>query len=46
MFEGIHLLSIQTADVRKRMILNVQAVHLQIATLLGEPVLKFYVFSD
>ena len=44
MFEGIHILLIQAGEFRKRMVLNVQDVYLQIATLLGEPISKFYVF--
>jgi hypothetical protein len=31
---------------RKRMVTNVNAVHVQIATLLGPPMLKFYVFAE
>jgi hypothetical protein len=46
MFEGIHVLFVHAAALRKRLVLNVQPVHLQIATLLGDPVLKFYVLSD
>lgn len=46
MFEGIHLLLIQTEQFRKRLVTNVQPVHLQIATLLGAPVLKFYTFEE
>lgn len=46
MFEGIHVLMIQTAHIRKRMVTNVQAVHLQIASLLGDPILKFYTFEE
>jgi transposase len=46
MFEGIHVLFIHAASVRKRLVLNVEPVHLQIAILLGEPVLKFYVLLD
>lgn len=45
MFEGIHILLIHIGRVRKRMILNVREVHLQIARLLGDPILKFYTFS-
>lgn len=45
MFEGIHILLIQTDTLHKRMVTNVQAVHLQIATLLGDPILKFYTFD-
>ena len=46
MFEGIHVLFVHAAALRKRLVLNVEPVHLQIATLLGEPVLKFYVLPD
>ena len=46
MFEGIHILLIETAHFRKRMVTNVQDVHLLIATLLGEPILKFYTFDE
>ncbi len=45
LFEGIHVLRIQTNEFRKRTVTNVREVHLQIATLLGEPMLKFYVSS-
>ncbi len=34
MFEGIHILTIQTDVFRQRMVTNVQEIHLQIATLL------------
>lgn len=44
MFEGIHILLIHVGEVRKRMVLNVREVHLQIARLLGDPILKFYTF--
>jgi transposase len=46
MFEGIHLLTITMGERRKRMVTNVTDLHLQIATLLGLRVLKFYVFED
>jgi transposase len=46
MFEGIHVLTITAGDQRKRMVTNVTDLHLQIATLLGHRVLKFYVFED
>lgn len=46
MFEGIHILNIETAQFRKRMVTNVQDAHLQVATLLGEPILKFYTFDE
>jgi transposase len=46
MFEGIHVLTITIGDVQKRMVTNVSDVHLQIATLLGKRVLKFYVFAE
>lgn len=42
MFEGIHILLIETGDMRKRMVLNIQEVHLKIAGLLGEQILDFY----
>jgi len=45
-FEGIHILNIETTQFRKRMVTNVQELHLQIATLLGNPVLKFYTFDE
>ncbi len=45
-FEGIHILLIETKFFRKRMVTNVQDVHLQIATLLGDPILKFYTFDE
>ncbi len=46
MFEGIHVLTIWLGERRQRLVTNVQAVHLQIATLLGEPILAFYTFQD
>jgi hypothetical protein len=46
MFEGIHILLAETSELRKRMVLNVQDVHRQIATLLGETVLQFYLLND
>jgi transposase len=46
MFEGIYLLFIQTDHFRKRIVTNVQAVHLQIAALLGKSILKFYTFEE
>lgn len=46
MFEGIHVLTIWLSERRQRLVTNVQAVHLQIATLLGEPILKFYTFEE
>jgi transposase len=46
MFEGIHILTIAIGDVRRRMLTNVTDLHLQIATLLGEPVRKFYIFEE
>jgi transposase len=46
MFEGIHILIIQTDTFRQRMVTNVKEVHLQITTLLGEPILKFYTFDE
>lgn len=46
MFEGIHVLTVTMGGFRRRMVTNVSAVHLQIATLLGERVLKFYVFEE
>ena len=46
MFEGIHILNIQTNTFRQRIVTNVNEVHLQIATLLGDLVLKFYTFED
>jgi transposase len=46
MFEGIHLLLIEGGEVRKLMVLNVQEVHIQIAKLLGEPVLAFYTWVE
>jgi transposase len=46
MFEGIHILTIMVGGSRKRMVTNVNAVHVQIATLLGPPMLKFYVFAE
>lgn len=46
MFEGIHVLTVWLGEQRQRLITNVQAVHLQIATLLGEPILKFYTFEE
>jgi len=36
MFEGIHVLTATMGGLRRRMVTNVSAVHLQIATLLGE----------
>jgi len=46
MFEGIHILLIETGDMRKRMVLNIQEVHLKIAGLLGEPILDFYTCAE
>lgn len=46
MFEGIHVLFIHAAALRKRLVLNVEPVHLQIDALLGAPVLKFSVLPD
>jgi len=46
MFEGIHVLTATRDGLRRRMVTNVNAVHLQIATLLGDSVLKFYVFEE
>jgi transposase len=46
MFEGIHILTIQTDTFRQRMVTNVKEVHLQIATLFGDPILKFYTFEQ
>ena len=46
MFEGISILSIHGEAHTKRMIVNLQEVHRQIASLLGDSVLKFYVFED
>lgn len=46
MFEGIHVLLIQSDPFPRRLVTNVQPVHLQIATLLGPPILKFYTFEE
>jgi len=46
MFEGIHILIIHTDTFRQRLVTNVKEVHLQIAALLGEPILKFYTFDE
>jgi len=46
MFEGIHILLVETGQTRQRRTLNVPDVHIQIATLLGQPILKFYVLTD
>jgi transposase len=46
MFEGIPILLIQTENARRRMVTNVEEVHLQIAKLLGDPILKFYTFEE
>ncbi len=46
MFEGIHVLTIWLGERRQRLVTNVQAVHLQIAALLGDPILKFYTFEE
>jgi transposase len=46
MFEGIHVLTIMMGDIRKRMVTNVKQVHVQIATLLSDTVLEFYVFEE
>jgi len=46
MFEGIHVLTIVTGSKRRRMVTNVTDIHLQIATLLGQRVLKFYIFHE
>ena len=46
MFEGIHLITIDEGGRIRRILTNVGDVHLQIATLLGAAVLKFYLFED
>ena len=46
MFEGVHILTIQTDSIRQRIVTNVKEVHLQIASLLGDTVLKFYTFEE
>lgn len=46
MFEGIHILFVESDEMRNRMVLNVQAVHRHIASLLGEPILKFYILVE
>lgn len=46
MFEGIHILIIHADTFQQRMVTNVNQVHLQIASLLGDPVLKFYTFEE
>lgn len=46
MFEGIHVLTIIVGHLRRRIVTNVNALHLQIATLLGAPVLKFYLIAE
>ncbi len=46
MFEGIHVLTVTMGGFRRRMVTNVSAVQLQIATLLGDTVLKFYIFNE
>ena len=46
MFEGIHILLIEKDTMRKQMVLNVQEVHQQIARLLGETVVQFYLLSN
>ena len=46
MFEGIHLLTIDEGGRFRRILTNVGDVHLQIATLLGATILKFYLFDD
>jgi transposase len=45
-FEGIHVLTISMGEIRRRIVTNVTDLHLQIATLLGESVLKFYLFEE
>jgi transposase len=40
MFEGIHILIIHADTFRQRMATNVNEVHLQIATLLGDTILR------
>jgi len=45
-FEGIHILTVENQGHHKRLIINLRDLHLQIATLLGDPILKFYVFED
>ncbi len=45
-FEGIHILTVEDHSFRKRSVINVLDLHLQIATLLGSPILKFYTFQD
>jgi len=46
MMEDIHVLTVTMGGFRRRMVTNVNAVHLQITTLLGNTVLKFYVFEE
>lgn len=46
MFEGIHVLTVTMGGLRRRMVTNVNALHLKIATLLGDAVLKFYIFEE
>lgn len=45
-FEGVTILSIRDGTHTKEIITNLREVHQQIASLLGENVLKFYVFED
>ncbi len=46
MFEGIHILTIRTDTFRQRIVTNAKEGHLQIASLLGDTVLKFYTFEQ
>lgn len=45
-FKGIHILISHSDTFRQRIVTNVKEVHLQIASLLGEPILKFYTFDE
>jgi transposase len=45
-FEGVTILSIRDGTHTKRIITNLRDVHQQIASLLGNSVLKFYIFED
>lgn len=46
MFEGIDVLLIQTKQFQKRMVTNVQEIHLQIVGLLVDLISKFYTFDQ
>lgn len=46
LFEGIHLVSILSGPHPQRLVTNVSDLHIQIASLFGPEVLKFYQFEE